>query len=342
MVLGASPTTNGAVVHSYTAGVNGNNSNDWFGIYAPWNTLYYGISQQLPAPAGTSTLGGYFKGLGIGGSVNGTTDPIFGILNSVQTGSGLGSVAFTILANSTVETLNNVLDNGSGVMTVSGAINANGGITTSTANQQLSISANGTGNILINPNGGGAAALIINKQSTSGDIFTASSSGVTKFTIANNGDITDTSATNVNFSGATLTVASCSGCAGPAGSNFFRINSGAISPINDTLDLLIGNSATTSAKFGFLNVNSGTPTSSISAGLATTGATYINGAGLLATTNNQTLQIGNSSIGDINFFSSSNKLTNAEILNLLLLTTQWYLELAQLQMVQLCIHIQQV
>lgn len=53
-----------------------------------------------------------------------------------------------------------------------------------------------------------------------------------------------------------------------AGTNYWRLTSGALSPANDTLDLLIGANATTSAKFAFINVNSGTPTASISGNLA--------------------------------------------------------------------------
>src|SRR5258706_12577133 len=37
-------------------------------------------------------------------------------------------------------------------------------------------------------------------------------------------------------------------------------SSGAISPINETWDVLIGSTATSSAKIGFININSGTPT----------------------------------------------------------------------------------
>ncbi len=88
-----------------------------------------------------------------------------------------------------------------------------------------------------------------------------------------------------------------SSCSLAAANNFWRVSSGAISPYNDTLDLLIGANSTASAKFAFLNVNSGTPTASISANSGNI-ATYIKGDGTLATTNRQTLTIGNSSTYD--------------------------------------------
>jgi hypothetical protein len=63
---------------------------------------------------------------------------------------------------------------------------------------------------------------------------------------------------------------------GSGGSNW-RYNLGAISPINDTVDLLIGNNASSSAKFGFINVNSGTPAIQISGTTVLTGLTLGSG-----------------------------------------------------------------
>jgi site-specific recombinase XerD len=80
-----------------------------------------------------------------------------------------------------------------------------------------------------------------------------------------------------------------------SGSNW-RYNLGAISHINDTVDLLVGSNATASAKFAVLNVNSGTPTASVSAG--TTGATFVTADGYLSTTARQSLTLGNSSSFD--------------------------------------------
>ena len=61
---------------------------------------------------------------------------------------------------------------------------------------------------------------------------------------------------------------------------------------------MIGGQSSASAKFAVLNVNSGVPTASISAG--TTGNNlYITGDGNIATTNKQTLTLGSASTGNI-------------------------------------------
>ena len=92
-----------------------------------------------------------------------------------------------------------------------------------------------------------------------------------------------------------------------AGLDYWRLASGALSPINDTLDLLIGGQATASAKFAVLNVNSGTPTASVSAGTA--GAAYLTADGTLATTAKQTLTLGSAANGNILLTPGSNNYT---------------------------------
>src|SRR5581483_1658186 len=67
----------------------------------------------------------------------------------------------------------------------------------------------------------------------------------------------------------------------------------ALTPINNTMDFLLGGTATSSARFAVLNLNPGglTPVASISANTANN-ATYLSGDGTLSTTNKQTLTIG--------------------------------------------------
>src|SRR5207249_8355768 len=55
--------------------------------------------------------------------------------------------------------------------------------------------------------------------------------------------------------------------------------------------------ATSSARFAVLNVNSGTPTATLSAG--TSGGLYISANGTLATTAKQTLTLGDTNTGNI-------------------------------------------
>ena len=68
--------------------------------------------------------------------------------------------------------------------------------------------------------------------------------------------------------------------------SYWLQSSGALLPKNATVDLLLGGVSTASAKFSVLNMNSGIPTASLSAGLA--GGKYLNANGLLQTTNSQT------------------------------------------------------
>jgi len=86
-------------------------------------------------------------------------------------------------------------------------------------------------------------------------------------------------------------------CGSSGGDSYWRLASGSLSPVNDTLDLLIGSTATASAKAGFININSGTPTASVSAGAA--GGTYLTATGTLGTTARQSLILGNSTTGNV-------------------------------------------
>jgi len=81
-------------------------------------------------------------------------------------------------------------------------------------------------------------------------------------------------------------------------SNFWRQNTGALYPANTTVDLLVGGTTTTSAKFSVLNMNSGTPTASISANSGNN-ASFLTGGGNLGTANAQTLTLGGATTGDI-------------------------------------------
>jgi hypothetical protein len=77
---------------------------------------------------------------------------------------------------------------------------------------------------------------------------------------------------------------------------------GVLFPKNNTIDVLIGSDATSSAKFAFTGVSSGTPTASIS-GSTSDVATYLTGNGTLATTNMNHLTIGGATTGGVDFGS---------------------------------------
>ncbi len=78
------------------------------------------------------------------------------------------------------------------------------------------------------------------------------------------------------------------------GTNYWALGLGTIYPGNTTMDLLIGNSATASAKFAFINVLKNTPTASISGSTAGV-ATFIDGNGNISSTLRNSITIGNSS-----------------------------------------------
>ena len=109
-----------------------NGGTSFIGVYATSNSLYYGICGQIPGPAGTSVLGGYFKGLGVSGATNATATPIFGVLTSTQSGQGVGATAFGVTDSNVATTFHNVLDNGTtGGATTAGLSVFNGGTSTS-------------------------------------------------------------------------------------------------------------------------------------------------------------------------------------------------------------------
>ncbi len=97
-------------------------------------------------------------------------------------GTGLTTLGGNLTVNGTTENVGN----GSSY-TIQTSTNA-GLALLSAGTGNISLGQNsGVGNITIQPNAGGQAALIVNKQSATGDVFTASASGQTLFRITNNG-----------------------------------------------------------------------------------------------------------------------------------------------------------
>ncbi len=120
------PNTAGAFTWQPNGVHQGSYADPWFGIYD--GSKYVGIAAGLPAPAGTAVVGGYYSGMGVGGGSANTGTPIFGVLNSAQAGSGVGSVAMTVTDSNAVQTFRNTLDDGSGAMTVAGRLTATAGV----------------------------------------------------------------------------------------------------------------------------------------------------------------------------------------------------------------------
>ena len=111
-------------------------------------------------------------------------------------------------------------------------------------------------------------ALAIFNQIENQDILTASAGGTTRFTVSSAGAIGITSGyggvgdclKSGGSSTAAVTWGACGTGGGGAGTWVINDTDGTISPINDTLDLVIGGTATASAKFLFTNLNTGNPT----------------------------------------------------------------------------------
>lgn len=82
------------------------------------------------------------------------------------------------------------------------------------------------------------------------------------------------------------------------GTNYLRLNLGTLSPVNNTLDFLIGSNATSSAKFAFTNVNAGTPTATISGNLSLEVPTGANPATTYNALNGGTINLRTSVGGD--------------------------------------------
>ena len=259
-----------------------------------------------------------------------------------------GGTNVTLPTTGTLATLDGIENLSNKTFTTSLTISGVTTDLTTGTNEDLSIIPNGSGKVNINTTSGLASfdvransvvggtlavasisgktafATLVADNTGLGDIFTASTGGVTKFTVKNNGQlftsnytanggILYTQTTGIlaqttvgnsgdclkSIGGGTPTWGSCGGAAGT-----WTIDSvnGVHYPINSTLDLLIGGTSTQSAVFSVLGVAAGTnPSASVS---ATQGANagkgiYMSGDGSLQSVRNNPLTLGGSSTGDI-------------------------------------------
>src|SRR6185369_10090657 len=148
----------------------------------------------------------------------------------------------------------------------------------------------------------GFAGLVVDNSGT-GDIFTASSSGLSRFTIKQDGSLQLSSVYQTCSALTTVSgLLTCSGSGGGSNWDVSTVN-GTISPkLAATLDFLLGGTATNSsptnfAKFGVLNIAGGTPVASLSAGTA--GGAFLTAAGVIQTTARQILTIGGGNSGGV-------------------------------------------
>jgi len=258
-------------------------------------------------------------------NVNGSTTPVASV--SATTASGGSGTGLVLSGGGSIQSLLNAnLTLGGGT---TGGINFTPGniqtmFQSSIGRIGIGTQTNPKGLVDIAGDAGNNATLILNNTGVStADLFTASSSGVTKFTIANNGNIqfagstsflttltsAATAARTITFPDAagTLCLQASSSCGFAMGSttNWWNSSLGALYPINSTLDLLVGGSASTSAKFAVLNVNgSTTPVASVSATTASGGSgtgLVLSGGGSIQSLLNANLTLGGGTTGGINF-----------------------------------------
>jgi len=174
------------------------------------------------------------------------------------------------------------------------------------------ININSSGFVSVGTTNGGNGELVVN-QAGAGDIFSASSSGNTKFRIDTSGDLVlSNSAATTTFGGIAYTwptsgqssgyVLSTNGsgllswAAQSGGTGSWQLNGGALSPANITNDLLLGGTSTASATFAVTNIAAGTPQASMAGNLFvmpyTSGTNELGGKVGIDTTNpNATVQI---------------------------------------------------
>lgn len=124
------------------------------------------------------------------------------VVNNGLTFSGTDSTTFTFPStggNIVTESFSQTLTSktiGSTGLTFAGATTD---ITTGT-NEVLTLAANGTGNVLVQSGSGGQAAFVVDKTGL-GDIFSASSSGVPKFTIKSDGTASSSAGFTIDGAG---------------------------------------------------------------------------------------------------------------------------------------------
>ena len=162
---------------------------------------------------------------------------------------------------------------------------------------------------------GGNSALIVN-QLNSGDIITASSSGVTRFRVTNTGELVigdnntsffttidpasltaNRTLTAPNEDG-TLCLQGSLACGFALGTNYWQLNDKLLSPLNSTYDFAIGGDSTSSAQFAVIGVSNDAPIATLS-GSTNNGLVLNANSSSIQSLRNNTLTLGGSSTGDI-------------------------------------------
>ena len=276
-VTGVLPVANGGTGNDWSGTLKGalpyfsnNGIMSALGIGSPGDVL--SVSSGVPSWVSNSSINFWNRVSGALTPLNITDDLLLG-------GSATSSakIAFLNMAGGTATA--------SLSATTTGLVLAADGSIQSIRNGTLTLGGSTTGNIALSPRNGTGGNLLLNLNS--GGLYINGTAGATVTTdaqcvITSNGIVT-----------------SSGPCPANSANDSWQAANGILYQAITTRDVLIGGVATPSAKFAFMNVNpgSGTPTASISAG--TSGAVYINAAGLLATTAKQSLTLGDGNTGNI-------------------------------------------
>lgn len=230
---------------SLTGKANTNGSDNSFVGYASgansttgYNNSFLGSQAGLGNTGGTNnTFLGYLAGqTNSGGGLN----TILGSGADLQSpnlinAGAIGAYAYVSQSNSLVL----------------GSIN---GVNAATGSANIGIGVTAPNNVLQVQGGYGANALFSLNQLNNADLFTASYSGATVFTLTNAGGIALGPSLNTGASTQCL-LGGATASWGDCGANWWNEFAGAVSPVNTGDDLLLGGNSTSSALVSFINLS---------------------------------------------------------------------------------------
>ncbi len=280
----------------------------WRNIYG--TTIYQGANQVCDLSGNCGAVGNYWgQSLGALYPVNNTVDVLFGA-TAGATATQSAKFAFTGINTGGTPTASIA----GTVANVATFIDGNGNISSTNRNNLTlgnSATYNSTGNILLNPNGTGRVGigktLPLFTLDIAGNASISSTLSLGPMLQVDAGTCNASSAGKEYYDATQNTYFFCNGTiwtqiGSGSGGSFWDQTLGALYPLNNTVDVLFGatagTTATTSAKFAFTGINGGLPTASISGNIASV-ATYLTGDGNLATTNMRDLTLGGSSTGQV-------------------------------------------
>ena len=254
---------------SGSIGIGTTSPNDLLDIEKAQNTR--SVVELTNSFAGTSALAGYYAVSNAGTTQLTTTSQTFNTFAGWQNSGVLDTNTPSLwIASSNANGVIKLATGGTNPSNERVRIDSSGnvgiGVTLPTSTLQV-LGNSGTTHVASISGNTSSATLVVDNNGL-GDLFTASSSGTPRFTIANNGNITATgtltgltgltlASGGITLGGTTGTASDCLkggataswGACGTGGTSYFQLAplGGAVSPIIDNYDILVGSTATTSA-----------------------------------------------------------------------------------------------